>query len=156
MLNKIIYLLIFISTLTATSSIALSKISESKILLRENVPVQENSYYLRVLRAARNNSSQLESEKVLYLIDQLKFSPYQFERNGNLYDAEKAANHLRSKYQRFKKTDSFRAEDFIYQAASRSSASGKPYFLVDLGGNKHLFQEVLIRELKHLEEHLNS
>ena len=62
------------------------------------------------------------------LIDGLRNSPCRFQRNGRWYDGERAAAHLRRKYDYARdrgRTGS--AEDFIERAASRSSFTGRPY-----------------------------
>jgi hypothetical protein len=63
-----------------------------------------------------------------YLLDYLGASGCEFYRNGTWYDALTAQAHLRGKYARlaaFARIGS--AEDFIEQAATRSSLSGEAY-----------------------------
>ena len=63
------------------------------------------------------------------LIQAVAESECEFNRNGSVYSAEAAAEHLELKYSRGKRyTDS--AEAFIERLASKSSWSGKPYQMI--------------------------
>ena len=63
------------------------------------------------------------------LIQAVAESECEFNRNGSLYSAETAAEHLELKYARGKRyADS--AEAFIERLASKSSWSGKPYQMI--------------------------
>ena len=63
------------------------------------------------------------------LIQTVADSNCEFDRNGKLYSAEKAAEHLELKYARGKRyADS--AEAFIEHLATKSSWSGKPYWMI--------------------------
>ena len=67
-------------------------------------------------------------QEIVHLIDYLKSSGCQFNRNGNWYSSSEAVDHLSQKYQYLlKKGLVSSAEDFISRAASESSMSGKPY-----------------------------
>lgn len=71
--------------------------------------------------------SEAERE-IAALIDGLRDSPCRFERNGRWYDGERAAAHLRRKYDYARERGKAgSAEDFIELAASRSSFTGRPY-----------------------------
>lgn len=74
-------------------------------------------------------ASPAEAEReITALIDGLRDSPCRFERNGRWYDGEKAAAHLRRKYDYARERGKAgSAEDFIELAASRSSFTGRPY-----------------------------
>ena len=66
--------------------------------------------------------------EIAHLVDYLKDSGCQFQRNGSWYDSAKAAEHLRGKYDYLlKKGWVATAEDFITRAATESSISHKPY-----------------------------
>lgn len=66
--------------------------------------------------------------EISYLIEFVAQSGCAFERNGRVYDAGRAASHLNLKYQRGRRyADS--AEHFIDRVASKSSFSGKPYYI---------------------------
>ena len=63
------------------------------------------------------------------LIQAVAESECEFTRNGSVYSAETAAEHLELKYSRGKRyADS--AEAFIERLASKSSWSGKPYQMI--------------------------
>ena len=63
------------------------------------------------------------------LIQAVAESECEFNRNGSVYSAETAAEHLELKYSRGKRyADS--AEAFIERLASKSSWSGKPYQMI--------------------------
>ncbi len=69
-------------------------------------------------------------EEITHLTDHLAHSGCRFNRNGTWYGPDEAVAHLNSKldYLRNKGAIST-AESFIEQAASTSSASGKPYLV---------------------------
>jgi Family of unknown function (DUF5329) len=77
------------------------------------------------LRAAPPSIAQAE---INYLLDFVEHSGCQFYRNGTWYDSKTARAHLQSKYQMLAGSDRINsAEDFIDQAATSSSLSGRPY-----------------------------
>ena len=53
----------------------------------------------------------------------------EFERNGDFYPSDQAADHLALKYRRGTRYVST-AEDFIDRLASKSSWSGSPYYVI--------------------------
>jgi len=68
--------------------------------------------------------------EIEYLLASVANSSCTFYRNGSWYDAKRAQEHLRLKYNYLtarKAIDS--AEDFIEKAASRSSFSGRAYMI---------------------------
>jgi len=78
-----------------------------------------------VARAAPPLIAQTE---INYLLGFIESSPCEFFRNGSWYDAKKAAAHLRDKYAMLAAGDRIQtAEDFIEEAATKSSLSGRPY-----------------------------
>lgn len=65
-----------------------------------------------------------------YLFSQLKTSGCEFNRNGTWYSAAEASAHLNKKYDYLKKKNSISTtENFIDNAATKSSMSGEPYFV---------------------------
>lgn len=69
-------------------------------------------------------------QEISYLLNYLKTSGCEFNRNGSWYGAEDAVNHLNKKYDYLlKKGMVSTTEDFIKQAATESSMSGKPYLV---------------------------
>jgi hypothetical protein len=66
--------------------------------------------------------------EISYLLTSMGASGCEFYRNGSWYDSRTAQAHLQDKYDRLLAMDRIRtAEDFIEQAATRSSMSGKAY-----------------------------
>lgn len=67
-------------------------------------------------------------QEIAHLFAYLETSGCQFNRNGSWHTAHEAVDHLNAKYQYLLKKDMIAsAEDFIADAASRSSMSGQPY-----------------------------
>lgn len=71
-------------------------------------------------------------QAVEYLIRYVAGADCTFIRNGQSYDAHKAAEHLRSKYNYFK-AQIQTPEDFIRLAGTKSELSGKPYLVQTRG-----------------------
>ncbi len=68
--------------------------------------------------------------EITYLFSQLTSSGCEFNRNGSWYSATEAAAHLSKKYEYLKQKNQISStEDFIDNAASKSSMSGEPYFV---------------------------
>jgi hypothetical protein len=66
--------------------------------------------------------------EIAHLLQHLESSGCQFQRNGSWYTATRATAHLNQKYEYLlNKGLVASAETFIDRAATRSSASGKPY-----------------------------
>jgi hypothetical protein len=100
---------------------------------RLNGPSPRMRYLLALLVLAIGALAQaadltpIEERKIQYLIATIEaLSNAQFIRNGTVYDARSAANHLRLKLKRAG-TKIATAEDFIRLCASASSVSGSPY-----------------------------
>ncbi|HEY1270175.1 MAG TPA: DUF5329 family protein [Candidatus Binatia bacterium] len=70
---------------------------------------------------------------VEYLLAYVARSDSIFIRNGQSYDAQQAAAHLRAKYNYFK-AQIQTPEDFIRLAGTKSELSGKPYLVQTRGG----------------------
>jgi hypothetical protein len=67
--------------------------------------------------------------EIRLLIHAVRESGCDFDRNGTLYTADRAAEHLELKYARGKRyADS--AEAFIERLATGSSWSGEPYWMI--------------------------
>jgi hypothetical protein len=66
--------------------------------------------------------------EINYLLGFIDRSGCKFYRNGSWYDAHRAQSHLRDKYNLLTARDRIKsADDFIEQAATKSSMSGKEY-----------------------------
>ena len=66
--------------------------------------------------------------EIRHLLDFVAASPCAFIRNDIAYDGAQAVDHIKGKYDQYRK-DIHSAEDFIALAASRSATSGKPYLV---------------------------
>jgi len=74
--------------------------------------------------------SKADGEEIEHLISYLAASDCTFNRNGTWYSGQRAAEHLRTKYDYLlKKGLVTTAETFIERAGSASSMSGKPYLV---------------------------
>jgi hypothetical protein len=81
------------------------------------------------IATAQTPSADTKSE-IAALFKALEQSNCEFNRNGSWYDAKKASEHLRKKYEYLDgKGMVTTAESFIEGAASTSSRSGKPYLV---------------------------
>jgi len=70
----------------------------------------------------------IANTEINYLLGFVEQSGCQFYRNGSWYTSKEAQAHLRDKYQFLAAKGVIKsAEDFIEQAATRSSLSGKAY-----------------------------
>lgn len=69
--------------------------------------------------------------EILSLLQRLQDSGCEFNRNGSWYSGAEARGHLLKKLDYLESHDAKlqRSEDFIQQAASSSSMSGKPYLV---------------------------
>ena len=85
-----------------------------------------------LLCAALTSSTYAQTDteaEITALIEAVRESGCEFNRNGSLHSAGAAAEHLELKYSRGKRyADS--AEAFIERLASKSSWSGKPYEMI--------------------------
>jgi hypothetical protein len=78
--------------------------------------------------AADSAPPEIARVEVNYLLGFVEQSGCQFYRNGSWYDSKKAQAHLRDKYEYLAARGLINsAEDFIEQAATKSSLSGKAY-----------------------------
>ena len=79
------------------------------------------------VRAAQSATTQAEVDSILRTVAD---SGCEFQRNGSWYDAHKAEQHLRDKYDWLKARNAVNStEQFIERAATKSSLSGKPYMI---------------------------
>lgn len=85
-------------------------------------------------------------EEILHLISYLEKSGCKFQRNDSWYASNKAASHIRSKYNYLVRKNLVPDTDsFIERAASASSRSGRPYY-VQCGNNPPLPSAQWLRE----------
>ncbi len=84
-----------------------------------------------ISQTLRETDAQTEIRSLIHAV---RKSGCEFDRNGTLYTAERAAEHLELKYARGKRyADS--AEAFIERLATGSSWSGEPYWMICDGEN---------------------
>ncbi len=85
--------------------------------------------------------------EVEHLLDFVKHSHCTINRNGRDYNAEKALEHIKNKYNYFR-DDIKSTEDFIKLSATKSTMSGK-YYIVRCTDNKIIkTMDWLLAELK--------
>ena len=84
-------------------------------------------------------------QEIAHLMDHITASDCRFIRNGKVYDAQTAREHIQKKYD-FLQSRIRSAEDFIRFAASKSSMSGEPYRIA-CGAKTVLCAEWLFEEL---------
>jgi len=81
-----------------------------------------------LLPSARAEPPPIAQAEIHYLLESVENSGCEFYRNGAWYDSKKARAHLQSKYEILSASGRINtAEDFIENAATRSSVSGRPY-----------------------------
>lgn len=77
---------------------------------------------------ARAAPPAVAADEINYLLGFIERSGCRFYRNGSWYDSHRAQSHLRDKYSYLAARDRIKtAEDFIEEAATRSSMSGIEY-----------------------------
>jgi uncharacterized protein DUF5329 len=90
---------------------------------------------LALVAVGRAAPPQVAQTEINHLLGSIENSTCEFFRNGTWYDGKKAAAHLRDKYALLAAENRVRtAEDFIEEAATKSSASGQPYQIRCSGG----------------------
>lgn len=105
---------------------------------------------------AADSKDTMEKE-IQHLFDYLKNSDCEFNRNGKWYNTEEAVKHINKKYQYLIKKGLINStEQFIDQAASESSMSGKSY-MVKCGESEPIKSSVWFkRELTRFREKTSS
>jgi len=88
-----------------------------------------------------------QNAEVQHLIDYLKTSGCEMERNGSRHDAEEAVKHIQKKYDYYR-DDIKTTEDFIEKSASQSMLSGSKYRVHCPGGKVRLTADWLMEELE--------
>jgi hypothetical protein len=102
---------------------------------------------LALMSAARAAPPATAQTEINYLLEFIKSSGCEFFRNGSWYDSKQAEAHLRSKYGILAMGAAIQtAEDFIQQAATKSSLSGQPY-QVRCGGNDAVTSNQWLRDV---------
>jgi hypothetical protein len=92
-----------------------------------------------------------EKDKINYLLDELVKSKLIFIRNGDSYSAQEAKAHMEKKLE-YGGNRITNVDQFITYIATKSSISGKPYY-VQFPDGKKIESSVWLRDkLKKLEE----
>jgi hypothetical protein len=100
---------------------------------------------MAVQTAASAEPSPRAQAEIAYLLGVVGASGCDFNRNGSWYDAKRAEEHLRGKYEYLLQRDRVAtAEEFIDRVAARSSITGKPY-LIKCGAGKAVTSEDWLR-----------
>lgn len=87
-------------------------------------------------------------QEILHLMDFVKQSSCEFERNGKRYNAPKALEHIQKKYDHF--IDEIQsAEDFVRLSATKSEMSGSSYHIYCPEQASQTSAEWLLTELMH-------
>jgi hypothetical protein len=100
-----------------------------------------------------------EAGKINYLLDRVRSSGLQFDRNGTVFGAAEAARFLRWKigwYEKKYREKIKTAEDFVGKVARYSEATGRPFIVIFADGSRHNAQPVLRNELRYLNETLEK
>ncbi|TPH17342.1 hypothetical protein EPA86_04765 [Litorilituus lipolyticus] len=85
--------------------------------------------------------------EVTFLLDFVKSTTCQFERNGSFHNGEEAIEHINKKYNYY--SDEIKTtEDFIRMAAAKSTFSGKAYLIHCPSKTPITSQEWLLTELE--------
>ncbi len=100
---------------------------------------------------ARSDVSDAGRHEVFHLLEFLRSSDCAMERNGKRYESEDAYSHVRKKYEYFQ--DKIRtAEDFVEYSASKSTMSGKYYYVFCKDEPAVLTRDWLLEELRSYRE----
>lgn len=93
--------------------------------------------------------------EIEYLLNFVKNSSCEINRNGKNHEGNKAVSHIKKKYDYFK-DDIKTTEQFVELSATKSTMSGK-YYMVKCGDSKPFrTKEWLLKELKNYRKNGNS
>lgn len=84
------------------------------------------SFYCLILATTAGAATM--QQEIDHLLEFVEHTQCQYERNGQLYSGKEAVEHMKTKYHYFK-DDINSAEKFIELSATRSTMSGKFYFV---------------------------
>jgi hypothetical protein len=105
--------------------------------------------FVGLLSCLAEDSATLQ-KTVNHLIATVENSKCTFLRNGSDHTPKEAADHMRKKYNYFKKEIRTPA-DFIAKCATKSELSGKPYMVKFPDGKTQSCEEWLKQELKNYQ-----
>ncbi len=90
----------------------------------------------------------IESQKeIQHLLEYVKLTDCQYERNGTQHTGAEAVEHIKKKYDYYL-DDIKTAEDFIEYSATQSKMSGKKYKVHCKGLSEQTSQDWLMKELE--------
>ena len=100
---------------------------------------------------SRADVPEAQKPEVQHLLDYLKNSGCQMERNGSTHDADEAIQHIVRKYDYYR-DDIKTTEDFIDRSASRSTFSGRAYKVLCPGQEARPTADWLKEELERFRK----
>lgn len=112
-------------------------------------PIERSPYYSELMETY-GKGMRYERAKIGYLLNEIERAPFTFIRHGREYDNKTTASHLREKYyERLREVRT--ARDFINKVGTRSSVSGRTYWVKDGRGRIYRSKDLLLYELRRLE-----
>ncbi len=90
-------------------------------------------------------------ERIDSLLKAVEKSDAKFVRNGDEHSGKEAAEHMRRKYDHFKK-EIKTTDDFIAKCASKSETSGKPYMIKTADGTTMKSEDWMKARLAELDK----
>ncbi|UCE63419.1 MAG: DUF5329 family protein [Nitrospirota bacterium] len=94
-------------------------------------------------------------QEINHLLQFVKHTVCQYERNGQLHSGKEAVEHIKKKYYYFK-DDIDSTEKFIELSATKSTLSGKFYFVHCPNRPPLKSQDWLLEELNHYRKEVGS
>lgn len=92
-----------------------------------------------------------QKPEVEHLLEYVETTDCKFERNGKIYTGEEAQKHIKRKYKHFRDQIST-TEEFIELSATKSTVSGKAYFVYCAENDPVESQVWLLEELTQYRE----
>ena len=86
-------------------------------------------------------------QEIQHLLNYVKTTPCQYERNGDLHAGKDAIKHIQKKYDYFE-DEIQSSEDFIKYSATKSTISGRKYHVICKNKSKQESAAWLLEELK--------
>ncbi|MEY2542556.1 MAG: hypothetical protein QOE81_17 [Verrucomicrobiota bacterium] len=87
------------------------------------------------MSAGQIRAAESVDDSIKFLLDYVAKSDATFLRNGQKHTPQEAANHIKAKYEHFKK-EIKTPEDFIRLSASKSLLTGQPYLVRTADGKE--------------------
>jgi len=90
-------------------------------------------------------------KEINHLLDYIKTTPCEYERNGTTYKGSEAVVHVQKKYDYFKDKIAS-AEDFVRLCATKSELTGRAYYVQCPSEAKQESAAWLLKELKQFRQ----